>query len=362
MQSSSINSRLFGITALLICFVLIVLILILAKSFLIPLAWSLLIALASFRMLNKIENRYRINRMISSLVYVILILLIILMLFYFFYIEIVSIIKGIPDFSILLIESIQQTILLLEDYGIHLPLIDQNQIHIWISNHSETISNVLKSLGKSFGEIFLVGLYLFFILYYRDNYLYYLKLKTKGIETFSVKKKQVTEISDVISNFLFGLFSITFILTILLLVLFLAIGLKYALFFALLVSLLTLIPYIGNPIGMIIVVIFAIISSDDLTLPALALGSILVGNALKSYVFKPIIIGNKINLNAFVIFLSVILGGLIWGISGMILFMPFAGILKVMMQYNDRTKPLVALFVSIPKDIINSENDPESAK
>lgn len=35
---------------------------------------------------------------------------------------------------------------------------------------------------------------------------------------------------------------------------------------------------------------------------------------------------------------------LIWGVSGMILFMPFAGIAKVLLEYNESTRPLVALF------------------
>jgi predicted PurR-regulated permease PerM len=49
------------------------------------------------------------------------------------------------------------------------------------------------------------------------------------------------------------------------------------------------------------------------------------------------------------IFLSVITGGLIWGVSGMILFMPFAGIAKVLLEYNESTRPLTALFTILPK-------------
>ena len=334
-----------------------IVILIIAKSFLIPLAWSLIIALASFQMLNRIEKKYHMKRLFSSLLFVALILLVIILLFYFFLSEIASIVKGIPFFSEKLIEALQNVIVIMEDYGIHLPMIDRAQIHSWVSNHAEVITKVLTSFGKSIGNIGLVGIYLFFILYYRDNYLYFMRLREKTEEGFARAKQRSREIIGIINNFLFGLFSITLILAAMLLIIFLLIGLKYALFFAILLSLLSLIPYIGSPLGMVIVVIFAVISNDGLLVPLLALAGIIISNTLKSNVFKPIVIGSKINLNAFVIFLSVITGGLIWGVSGMILFMPFAGIAKVLFEYNESTRPLVALF-----EILHEKVPPPSGK
>jgi predicted PurR-regulated permease PerM len=365
MQTISINnSRLFGTATFLVSLAIILTLLILAKSFLIPLAWSLVIALASFRMLNRIEKKFNINRFTSSLIFIALILLSIVVLFYFFYREIVSIINGIPSFSTNLIESIQYLLASLERYGIQAPLIDHIQIHNWVSEHSETISRALASFGKSIGNIVLTGVYLFFILYYRDNYLYFLKLKKKSDKAYLEAKEKAKEVAGVISSFLYGLFTVTLILSVILYVIFLIIGLKFALFFAVLVALLALIPYIGNPIGMAIVFLYAVVSSDGLMLPLLSLAGIIITNTLKSYIFKPIIIGNKINLNAFAIFLSVITGGLIWGVSGMILFMPFAGIAKVLFEYNENTKPLVALFETLPKEALEpsnttkQENDP----
>ena len=57
MDASEINnSMLLRLTAILIIAALVVMFMILAKSFLIPIAWALLIALASFRVLNQIEK------------------------------------------------------------------------------------------------------------------------------------------------------------------------------------------------------------------------------------------------------------------------------------------------------------------
>ena len=350
MKTFSVDdSKLIRVTAVLVIFCFSIATMIIAKSFLVPLAWSLLIALASFQMLNRIERKYRINRLFSSLIFVALMLIGIVLLFYFFFLEITSIIHGIPSFSANLINSIQKLLTALEEYGIHTPVIDKTQIHDWVSGHMELIAKALAAFGKSAGQIFLVAIYLFFILYYRDNYRYFMRLRSKTADDFTTSRERAKEEIGIISNFLYGLFTTTLILAVMLYVIFLFIGLKFAMFFAILFALLTLIPYIGSPVGMAIVFVFALITNDGLLVPLLALAGIIVSNTLRGNVIKPIIIGKKIDLNAFAIFLSVITGGLIWGVSGMILFMPFAGIAKVLLESNESTKPLVALFVTLPK-------------
>lgn len=360
MQPNSFtNSRMFKIATFLAVLVISITILVVGKSFLIPLAWSLMIALASIRMLDRVEKKFKINRLLSSILFVGMVSLGILFLFYFFYSEIRSIISGIPSFTSKLIGVLQNLLNTAEGYGIPVPEnIDRNTIHNWVSGHSDLIKNSLASFGKNFGKIFLVAIYLFFLIFFRDNYLYYLKLREKTDAGFKMALSKYTVVMDVINNFIFGYFIMTLIMAIMLFVVFLLIGLKFALFFAILVALLTLLPYIGYPAGAVIVFIFASITNDTLLVPLLAVGGILLANTLKSYIFKPIVIGNKINLNAFIIFLSVIVGGMIWGVTGMILFMPLVGIAKVLLEYNEKTKPLAALLTTVPKGALGERVEP----
>ena len=358
MQSISFtDSKIFKIATLLVIFVLTVVILIVGKSFLIPFAWGLLIALASVRFLDKIEKKFKINRMLSSLLFVGVILLVILLLFYFFYIEILSMVSGVPSFASKLIAVIQGLLNSVEVYGIPVPEnIDRNTIHDWVSNHSETVKGALANVGKSFWNFFLVAVYLFFLTYFRNNFIYYLKLREKTPAGFQEVIKKYNDIIDIINSFIYGYFIMTMALATMLFVIFLLVGLKYALFFAILVALLTLLPYIGFPLGTVIVFLFAAIDKDTLLIPFLAVGGSIVANALKNYIFKPIIIGDKINLNAFIIFISVIVGGMIWGVSGMILFMPLVGIVKVLLESNENTKPLAALLSTVPKGALDQKD------
>ena len=358
MQSISFtDSQIFKIATFLVIFVITVTILIVGKSFLIPFAWGLLIALASIRFLDKFEKRFKINRMLSSLIFVGMVLLGILLLFYFFYSEIRSMISGIPSFASKLTAVIQNLLNSVEVYGIPVPEnIDRNAIHEWVYNHSETIKGALASFGKSLGNFFLVMVYLFFLTYFRDNYSYYLQLREKTSAGFQTAINKYNDLIDIINNFIYGYFIITLVMAIMLFVIFLLVGLKFALFFSLFVALLTLLPYIGYPLGAVIVFVFAALDNDTLLIPFLAVGGILIANTLKSFIFKPIIIGSKIKLNVFIIFLSVIVGGMIWGVSGMILIIPLVGIVKVLLEYNEKNKPLAALLSSFTKGALDQKD------
>ena len=46
----------------------------------------------------------------------------------------------------------------------------------------------------------------------------------------------------------------------------------------------------------------------------------------------------------------------------LILFMLFAGIAKVLLEYNESTRPLVALFTILPKDVRNQLKNSKTEK
>ena len=71
----------------------------------------------------------------------------------------------------------------------------------WIAGHMKMIEKALAVFGKSIGELFLIAIYLFFILFYRDNYLHFLKLSSKTDQEFEVRKKRGKEEIGIINNF-----------------------------------------------------------------------------------------------------------------------------------------------------------------
>jgi predicted PurR-regulated permease PerM len=59
--------------------------------------------------------------------------------------------------------------------------------------------------------------------------------------------------------------------------------------------------------------------------------------------------GNKLRINAFVVFLAVIVGGFIWGVSGMILFIPIIGVVKIVMEQNEKWAPYAVFFDEVKR-------------
>jgi predicted PurR-regulated permease PerM len=43
----------------------------------------------------------------------------------------------------------------------------------------------------------------------------------------------------------------------------------------------------------------------------------------------PVIVGSKVKVNTMVVILAILIGGSLWGVSGMILFIPLMGVLKI---------------------------------
>jgi predicted PurR-regulated permease PerM len=62
--------------------------------------------------------------------------------------------------------------------------------------------------------------------------------------------------------------------------------------------------------------------------------------AIDNYFIEPYIIGGEVNLSALATILALIAGGLIWGIAGMILFIPMLGIAKIIFDNVDKLKPI----------------------
>ena len=61
---------------------------------------------------------------------------------------------------------------------------------------------------------------------------------------------------------------------------------------------------------------------------------------LEAYIIFPYAVGSRLKINTLIIILVIIIGGILWGPAGMILFIPFISIAKLI---ADRTASLKTL-------------------
>lgn len=152
-------------------------------------------------------------------------------------------------------------------------------------------------------------------------------------------KTIVSQISQVSQKYLTGRAMSVLIIATLYSIGLLIVGVKNAVLLGGIAALLTVIPYLGTVLGGLFPVLMGLLTQDIQT----ALGAALVMVAVQTidnYFIEPNVVGGEVNLNALFSILSIIAGGMIWGVSGMILFLPLFGIIKIICDHVQPLKPI----------------------
>lgn len=119
----------------------------------------------------------------------------------------------------------------------------------------------------------------------------------------------------------------------------LIVGIRNAVLLGGIAALLTLIPYLGTVLGGLFPVLMGLLTQDVQT--ALWAAVVMIGiQTIDNYFIEPNVVGGEVNLNALSSILSIIAGGLIWGVAGMIVFLPLFGIIKIVFDHVQPLKPL----------------------
>jgi predicted PurR-regulated permease PerM len=84
-------------------------------------------------------------------------------------------------------------------------------------------------------------------------------------------------------------------------------------------------------------------SHDSLFIPLAVAILFWAVQLVESNFLSPKVVGNSVNVNAFAAILSLIIGASIWGVAGMVLFLPFAAMLKVICEEYEPLQPLALL-------------------
>jgi predicted PurR-regulated permease PerM len=81
--------------------------------------------------------------------------------------------------------------------------------------------------------------------------------------------------------------------------------------------------------------------TEDSIQPALMVVVVIVLiQTIDNYFIEPNMVGGEVNLSAFASILAILVGGLVWGVAGMVLFIPMVGILKIVCDHVEPLKPI----------------------
>jgi predicted PurR-regulated permease PerM len=112
-----------------------------------------------------------------------------------------------------------------------------------------------------------------------------------------------------------------------------------ALGFGMLAALLTAVPFVGIILGSIPPLILALTLHDSIWYPLGVVGIFSFVQYLEANLIFPIAVGNRLQMNALAVIVVMLGGALLWGMAGLILFLPALAIFRVIGEDIPPLKP-----------------------
>jgi predicted PurR-regulated permease PerM len=128
-------------------------------------------------------------------------------------------------------------------------------------------------------------------------------------------------------------------------------GIPSPVLFGFVASILTIIPYVGILIASLLPVAIAWITFQSVWYPLGVVAIFGVVQYLEANIIFPWAVSSRLKINMLATVVVIVAGGIVWGAAGMILFIPFLSILKLI---ADRTASLKTLSVLLGVDDPNA--------
>ncbi len=118
----------------------------------------------------------------------------------------------------------------------------------------------------------------------------------------------------------------------------LLLGVPHAVFFGFVAAILTFIPYVGIMVGALLPMAMAWITYNSIWYAVGVVGIFAFVQYLEANVIFPLAVSNRLNINALATLVAILVGGILWGFAGMILFVPFLAIIKLVADHHPKMK------------------------
>lgn len=334
------RERSIKVASNLLMLVLIVLICYTLQSIIIPILFSIIFSVLMLPIAERLE-KWGINRAMASIFTLLILIIFFVGIGYLIISQTINIGQDASD----IVNKIKSLGIRILEWTSDKFNMSQNELvnraEAELANSASSIggyvTSIINSIGNSLSFGILVPLMIFFFLYYREFF------KEFFFRVFSSTPKEeienvLSKIYDVLQNYLVGLITVMGIVAALNTIGLMILGIDYAWFFGVLAALLTIFPYIGIFIGSLVPALFALATKDSAWYAAGVILWFQAVQTLEGNLITPKVVGGKANLNPLVSLLSFFLGGMLFGIAGMILALPLMAILKVVFDSIPETK------------------------
>ena len=315
---------------------------ILGKEILSPLIFSCLFSILLLPLASFMERRFGFRRGLASILAILLLVTFISSIIYFVGMQISDLADDWPQFKIQLnssLASIQHWIA----FKFHIN--SYKQLTFLKSAASKALDSGTTVLGTTIISLssfilFLIFtfIYTLFLLTFRRlimNFLISVFLEENSIVVHDIVEK----VQQILRKYIIGLFIEMCIVSVVVFIAFWAFGIKYAALLAIITGLLNIIPYIGIFSAMLISFLITFATAAATGKLFLVVVTLVITHLVDSNILLPGIVGSKVKINPLITVLGVVLGEMIWGISGMFLSIPVIAVLKIIFDRVESLKP-----------------------
>ncbi|MGA1464320.1 MAG: AI-2E family transporter [Bacteroidetes bacterium] len=328
---------------------------IIAKSILQPLFFAVFFSILLSPLCNFME-RYKVPRVLSVLIAIIIGVLFLVAVISFFYTQVIDFSQDIDIFR----DRFEELLIATQEYlnkqfgyeGILDLTLVRESVTSFFTNNSNSLVSGLANAASAFTAIFLVPVLMFFLLLFRGFLKeFLLKLFGRGSDEYTEKVSTIiNNIQTVIQKYITGVIIVITILGTLYSTMLWFIGIDHPLFFGVFAAVLNVIPFIGPLLGSVLPILYSIFTMDSLLYPIIIFAGFYVVQMIEGNLLTPLIVGSQVSLNAFVALLLLFVGAQIWGLVGMILIIPIGAILKVIFDEVESLEPYGFLMGRVPDE------------
>jgi predicted PurR-regulated permease PerM len=307
------------------------------KAILVPLSFGLMLSILLNPLVIRLQ-KLKFPKILAISIALLIGIILLVAIGYFLSTQIASFSDQLPILKKKVLELIQNIQQLLS-HQFNLKMHKQDEL----INEAETsiepmVGQTLATLLGSLEMLVLIPLYSFLFLFYKTlilNFLYEVFAEENSKEVGVV----LIQTKGAIQSYMFGLLFEALIVATLNSIALMILGVEYAILLGILGAILNVLPFIGGILGVLLPLIIATITKDGFGTQLEIIIAYMVIQLIDNHFLVPYIVSSKVKINALISIVVVLLGGELWGISGMFLSIPFIGVLKIIFDRIPELKP-----------------------
>jgi len=213
----------------------------------------------------------------------------------------------------------------------------------WTGNLTGNIAGILTTaLRTTFSTLFMLFLtpvYTALFLYHRKVFVEFLQ----SVIAVRYRHQLDTILQQVIHtyfNYIKGMIMVYIIVGILNSIGLFALGVKHPVLFGMICAVMTIIPYIGTFTSSLLPISMVWMQTGNIWYPIGVIAVFSIVQYLEANVIYPKVVGTQLHVSTMAMLIAMIAGGIIWGVAGMVLFIPLAAILKIISDNIEEWKPI----------------------